>query len=171
MDITTTLAIISTVALSTLAGVSFSQLRSLRKQMSFNTVLQLMDGLDDEQARKDREIIYRLSGKGDWILSNMEAIPIEEDTIMKIATEVTERNTRYALERTIKNLDKVGFVLLKGRGKKNEAPIWIWERALAMWCRLEPFVKYVRNQPGRKNYAIYFEELAKYAERSIKSNP
>ena len=169
MDITTTLAIISVAALSTLASVSFSQLRSLRKQVSFNTVLKLMDDLDDEQARKDREIIYRLSGKGEDFLRNMEALPIEEDIIIKIATDVTERNTRYALERTIKNLDKIGFVLLKGHGRKKEAPVWIWERALAMWSRLEPFIRYVRTRPGRKNYAIYFEALAKEAKRSIKS--
>jgi hypothetical protein len=126
-----------------------------------------MDDLDDEQARKDREIIYRLSGKGDEFLRNMEALPIEEDVVTQIATDVTQRNTRHALERTIKNLDKVGFVLLRGRGKKQEAPVWIWERALAMWSRLEPFVRYVRKRPGRQNYAIYFEELAEYAARRI----
>lgn len=168
MDLTTILAIISAIAISTLASVSFSQLRSLRKQMSFNTVLKLMDDLDDEQARKDREIIYRLSNKGDDFLRNMEALPIEEDIIIKIATDVTERNTRYALERTIKNLDKISFVLLKGYGKKEEAPIWIWDRALAMWSRLEPFVRYVRQQPGRENYAIYFEALAKDAGENLK---
>ena len=170
MDTTTVLAIISAVAISTLASISFRQLRSLRKQMSFNTFLKLMDDLDDEQARKDREIIYRLSSKGDDFLRNMEAIPIGEDAVIRIATDVTERNTRYALERTIKNLDKVGYVLLKGPGKRNEAPIWIWERALAMWYRLEPFIRYVRNRPGRKNYAIYFEELAKDAERNLKGD-
>ena len=138
--------------------------------MSFSTFLKLMDDLDDEQARKDREIIYRLSSKGDDFLRNMEAIPIEEDAVIRIATDVTERNTRYALERTIKNLDKVGYVLLKGPSNKNEAPIWIWERALAMWYRLEPFVRYVRDRPGRKNYAIYFEELAKDAERNLKGS-
>ena len=171
MDLTTILAIISAVAISALASVSFSQLRSLRKQMSFNTVLKLMDDLDDEQARKDREIIYRLSSKGDDFLRNMEAIPINNDLIIKIATDVTERHTRYALERTIKNLDKVGFVLLKGHGKKNEAPVWIWERASAMWSRLEPFVRYVRTRPGRQNYAIYFEEFAKYADKHVKIKP
>jgi len=171
VDTTTILAIISAVAISTLASISFRQLRSLRKQMSFTTFLKLMDDLDDEQARKDREIIYRLSSKGDDFLRNMEAIPIEEDAVIRIATEVTERNTRYALERTIKNLDKVGYVLLKGPSKKEEAPIWIWERALAMWYRLGPFVRYVRNRPGRQNYAIYFEELAKYAKKTTKSGP
>ena len=170
MNTTTILTIISAVAISTLASISFYQLRSLRKQMSFSTFLKLMDDLDDEQARKDREIIYRLSSKGDDFLRNMEALPIEEEVIIRIATEVTERNTRYALERTIKNLDKVGYVLLKGSGRKNEAPVWIWERALAMWYRLEPFIRYVRNRPGRKNYAIYFEELAKEAERNLKGS-
>ena len=102
-------------------------------------------------------------------MRNMEALPIEEDVVARIATEVTERNNRYALERTIKNLDKVGYVLLKGPSKKEEAPIWIWERALAMWCRLEPFVRYVRNRPGRQNYAIYFEELAEYAKKTVES--
>ena len=170
MDTTTVLAIISAVAISTLASISFWQLRSLRKQMSFNTFLKLMDDLDDEQARKDREIIYRLSSKGDDFLRNMEALPIEEDVIIRIATEVTERHNRHALERTIKNLDKVGYVLLKGPGRKTEAPVWIWERALAMWYRLEPFVRYIRDRPGRKNYAIYFEELAKDAERNLKGS-
>ena len=170
MDITTMVAIISAAAITALASVSFSQLRSLRKQISFNTFLTLMDNLDDEQARKDRAIIYQLSHKGEDVLHHTEAIPIEEDVVTKIATDVTQRNTRYALERTIKNLDKVGFVLLKGHSRKKEAPIWIWDRALAMWHRLEPFVKYVRTQPGRQNYAIYFEELAKYAEGNIKSN-
>ena len=122
METTTVLAIVSAAAISTLASISFYQLRSLRKQMSFSTFLKLMDDLDDEQARKDREIIYRLSSKGDDFLRNMEALPIEEDIIIRIATEVTERNNRYALERTIKNLDKVGYVLLKGPGRKTEAP-------------------------------------------------
>jgi hypothetical protein len=171
VDTTSILAIISAAAISTLASISFRQLRSLRKQMSFSTFLKLMDDLDDEQARKDREIIYRLSSKGDDFLRNMEALPIEEDAVIRIATEVTERNTRYALERTIKNLDKIGYVLLKGPSKKEEAPVWIWERALAMWHRLEPFIRYIRNRPGRQNYGIYFEELAKYAQNTMKSNP
>ena len=171
MDLANIVAIISAVAITTLASVSFSQLRALRKQMSFSTFLKLMDDLDDEQARKDRELIYRLSNQGEEFLSNMEPIPIDKDVIIKIATDGTERNTRYALERTIKNLDKVGFVLLKGHGKKTEAPIWIWDRAMAMWVRLEPFVRYVRTRPGRQNYAIYFEALAKNAKRNIKETP
>ena len=64
MEVTVVTAIISAVAITTLATVSFSQLRALRKQMVFNNFLKLMDELDDEQARKDREVIYRLAGSG-----------------------------------------------------------------------------------------------------------
>jgi len=152
MEATVITAIISAAAITTLATVSFSQLRALRRQMVFNNFLKLMDELDDEQARKDREVIYRLAGSG-------------------IDTDVTERHAKYAIERTIKNLDKVGYVLLKGYGRRKEAPAWIWERTLAMWQRLEPFVKCFRKHPGRNTYALYFEQLALEAEKYMKSQP
>ena len=154
MELTVIATIVSASAISVLASVSFSQLRALRRQMNFDTFLKLMDDLDDEQARKDREIIYRLVDTG-----------ITDELVRKVDTDTAERHTKYAVERTIKNLDKVGFVLLRGHGRKEEAPEWIWERALAMWQRLEPFVRCFRGQPGRKTYAIYFEALAKDAER------
>ena len=58
-------------------------------------------------------------------------------------------------------------IYLTGLGCKREEVHDVWERALAMWSRLEPFVKYVRKRPGRQNYAIYFEELAEHAARRI----
>ena len=156
MDLAVVTTIVSAAAISVLASVSFSQMRALRRQMNFDTFLKLMDDLDDEQARKDREIIYHLVNAG-----------ITDELVKKIDTDVTERHTKYAIERTIKNLDKVGFVLLKGHGRSKEAPAWIWERSLAMWQRLSPFVACFRGQPGRRAYAIYFEELANEAQRHI----
>jgi len=156
MELALITTIVSAAAISVLASVSFSQMRALRRQMNFDTFLKLMDDLDDEQARKDREIIYQLVNAG-----------ITDELVKKIDTDTTERHTKYAIERTIKNLDKVGFVLLRGHGRRKEAPAWIWERALVMWQRLEPFVRCFRGQPGRKTYAIYFEELAKEALRHV----
>ena len=160
MEATVITAIISAAAITTLATVSFSQLRALRRQMVFNNFLKLMDELDDEQARKDREVIYRLADSG-----------IDDEVVRKIDTDVTERHAKYAIERTIKNLDKVGYVLLKGYGRRKEAPAWIWERTLAMWQRLRPFVKCFRKHPGRNTYALYFEQLALEAEKYMKSRP
>jgi hypothetical protein len=156
MELALITTIVSAAAISVLVSVSFSQMRALRRQMNFDTFLKLMDDLDDEQARKDREIIYQLVNAG-----------ITDELVKKIDTDTTERYTKYAIERTIKNLDKVGFVLLRGHGRRKEAPAWIWERALVMWRRLEPFVRCFRGQPGRKTYAIYFEELAKEALRHV----
>lgn len=160
MEATVVTAIVSAVAITTLATVSYSQLRALRRQMGFNNFLKLMDELDDEQARKDREVIYRLAGSG-----------IDDELVQKIDTDVTERHAKYAVERTIKNLDKVGYVLLRGYGRRQEAPAWIWERALVMWQRLEPFVKCFRKHPGRNTYALYFEQLAREAEKHLKNRP
>ena len=160
MEVTVVTAIVSAVAITTLATVSYSQLRALRRQMVFNNFLKLMDGLDDEQARKDREVIYRLAGSG-----------IDDELVQKIDTDVTERHAKYAVERTIKNLDKVGYVLLRGYGRRQEAPAWIWERTLAMWQRLEPFVKCFRKHPGRNTYALYFEQLARESEKHLKNRP
>jgi hypothetical protein len=156
MELTLITTIVSASAISVLAVVSFSQMRALRRQMTFSTFLKLMDELDDERARKDREVIYRLVKGG-----------VDNEIVVKIDTDVTERHTKYAIERTIKNLDKVGFVLLRGYGRHEEAPAWIWERALVMWQRLEPFVVHFRGKPGRRTYAIYFEELAKKAARRM----
>ena len=159
MELTIITTIVSALAISVLAGVSFSQMRALRRQMTFSTFLKLMDDLDDELARKDREIIYRQLDTG-----------VTDEVVRRIDTEATEKYVKYAIERTIKNLDKVGFVLLKGYGRKEEAPAWIWERALIMWQRLGPFVRYFRSQPGRTTYAIYFEELAEEAARRMKKH-
>jgi hypothetical protein len=159
MEPTIITTIVSTAAISILASISFTQFRALRRQMSFGAVLKLMDDLDDEQARKDRELIYRLVSQG-----------VTPELVTRIDADVTERHNKYAIERTIKNLDKVGFVLLRGYGRREEAPAWIWERALNMWQRLEPFVTHFRTQPGRKTYALYFEELAKEAEKRMGKN-
>ena len=158
MEISFIQPIVSAIALAALAIVSFWQLRALRRQMTFDTFLKLMDDLDNEQTRKDREIIYRLTREG-----------VTEEVTTRVATDVTERNTKYAIERTVKNLDKVGFILLRGHSRRKEAPIWIWERAVNMWARLEPFVYSFRKQPGRRCYAIYFEELAIEARKYIKN--
>lgn len=160
MEPTIITTIVSTAAISVLASMSFTQFRALRRQMSFSVVLKLMDDLDDEKARKDRELIYRLVSQG-----------VTEELVTRIDTDVTERHNKYAIERTIKNLDKVGFVLLRGYGRPEEAPAWIWERAFNMWRRLAPFVAHFRTQPGRTTYALYFEELAKEAERRMGKKP
>ena len=170
MDVAIIATIVNAAAITTLASVSYSQLRALRQQMSFSTFLKLMDDMDGEQASHDREVIYTLSGKGEEFLSNMEPLPIDKDLIIQIATDPSKRETRNSLERTIKNLDKVGYVLLRGHGKKHQAPRWIWDRSLAMWCRIKPFVEYVRTRPGRQNYAIYFEALAEEAAKNLKRN-
>ncbi len=160
MDPTIITTIVSTAAISVLASMSFTQFRALRRQMSFSVVLKLMEDLDDEKARRDRELIYHLVNQG-----------TTEELISQIDIDVTERHTKYAIERTIKNLDKVGFVLLRGYGQPEEAPAWIWERAINMWQRLAPFVAHFRTQPGRKTYALYFEELAKEAEKRMGMKP
>jgi len=121
-----------------------------RRARDFNTMLRILEEVDNETARKDRQFIYELSRdkSKDW--SNIPKI------IEGIGNERVQ-----SIERTINKLDNICFFLDKGYSWDEEPPKWIWETTVEMWDRLEPLIKYFRTQHGRQSgYAVYFERFA-----------
>jgi len=125
-----------------------------RRARDFNTMLRILEEVDNETARKDRQFIYALSRdkSKDW--SNIPKI------IEAIGNERVQ-----SIERTINKLDNICFFLDKGYSWGEEPPKWIWETIIEIWERLGPFIEYFRTQPGRQSgYAVYFERFTQKAK-------
>ncbi|MBM4446469.1 MAG: hypothetical protein FJ023_03840 [Chloroflexi bacterium] len=130
-----------------------------RKARDYSVMARIIDTVDNDKAREDRNYIYTLVDKGHLDFKN----------IPKILDQIG-RERVHSIERTINALDNVGFFLKTGYSSYSEAPQGIWQMANAMWERLEPFINHFRTQPGRqKGYAEYFEQMAKEALKHLKT--
>src|SRR4030042_139524 len=152
--------LISVIALGISAGVGYLSWRNRdesRKARDYSVMLRILDEIDNDKARKDREYIYALADRG----------RIDFNDIPEVLDQIGQERV-HSIERTINAIDNAGFFLKTGYSSYTKTPQWIWEMTNEMWKRLEPFVNYFRTQPGRrKGYAEYFEQLAKEALKHI----
>lgn len=131
------------------ARVGWSNLKILREQLKYNTLLTLLKELSDKDVRKSRALIHST------FLDNHKEIESTKQGVI----EGTEQDLKDAIEVTISVMDRIGYFLLKGEPNLNkDAPEWIWEITGQMWHRVNWYVAY-RKQTSKK-YAMYFEELA-----------
>ena len=137
------------------AIVGWKNLRILRGQFRQNTFLSLLRELSEENARKNRQLIFQNLPSSSQV-TNIKAGILRDDPSIQ----------RYkdAIEETVSCLDRVGFFLLKEDPKlKDEAPKFIWEITSQMWARTEWYVSHRRQVS--KEYGKYFEKLNKEAEK------
>lgn len=152
MNISAIATLVLAVATIALVIVAYRQVRAIRRQLTFNTILRIMKELGCDEARQDRDLVYTKVKEG----ADPQSVSWAEED---------KEGMAKAIERSAIRLDRAAYFLLKDKAAKKEAPDWIWEITFHMWRLLKPFIRYSRELHTRKLYVVYFEQLGEEAER------
>ncbi len=153
----TSISILALIISAVVGYITWKNRDESRKARDYSVMAKILDMLDNDKARKDREYIYTMADKGGLDFYN----------IPKVIDQVGKEKLD-CIERTINAFDNLGYLLITGYSNYQDSPTWVWETTSEMWKRLNPFIYYFRTQPGRrKGYAESFELLFKEAQKRI----
>jgi hypothetical protein len=141
--------------------ITWLQINGLKKTYTYELFSRLLKELSNDECRKDRAIISRISESHKPSIKSMISVIENEGTSTNYLPEM-------AIDRTIPRLDRIGYFILGDNNKLSldPPPAWLWDIIESTYKQSNFWIQYRKSPDSGKyyspHYGRYFERIHLY---------